>query len=171
MKNKNWEGCIEFIDKIYPKAVQKAKEENKPLDKKQLFYTNPNVRKKLRFTPRKEVRDRITFSNDFQTEMICQKCCLLEDIEDKINFDFITMDLILENKKFYYKDRLHWNDPEAEDYQKIIYGQPFKDNSIFFGQDKMLFIDWGWDPIIKDFPYEDYGKWWAATKEELENAN
>ena len=92
-------------------------------------------------------------------------------IEEKIGFSISIIDKIIKNKKFYCKNRFHWDDPDAEDWEKRIEEVKIKNvHKVYFSIDAMLIIDWqyGDEPIVYDYPYDGYGKWWSLTREELE---
>lgn len=85
----------------------------------------------------------------------------LEDIEEELGIELITLFKALKNGVYYFA----YQSQLTHDYVSLI------DNYVIFGPvDKLYFTFKTWcenDPLL----FKDYGKTWALTKEELENEN
>ena len=118
----------------------------------------------MRLTPNKEIREKIIFSKDWQTNEICKKCCQLEDIEEELGMSLKTY-VRLHQDGFY-------GICEDDDHDKPYIYQ--FDNRCFdiFPDDKTIIVYWeGSNEEYTTYRIEDYGKTWALTEEELENEN
>lgn len=115
--------------------------------------------KPKRLTPRKEYRDNILFSEDWQVNEICKKCGQLEDIEEEFGFDLVkAVELckqVNNNKVVYIKEK--W----GIDTLKIL-----DDLDIELFSHRLYRSSRG---MYVSLDLYEYGITWALTKEELEN--
>ena len=82
----------------------------------------------------------------------------LENIEEELGIDLITLFKALKNG-------IWENDKYCN---KILYLKP-EDFTIIL-KEKYIYYEWGWPgPDYFIYYFNDYGKTWALTKEELEN--
>lgn len=128
------------------------------------FTNSEGLRRRLRLAPRKDVRDKIVFSDDWQTNEICKRQCEIEDLEDEIGIDLITLFKALKNG-VYLKDK----NGNCR-YAKVTLISQVEDR-FSYSQEEMKILgfclmeqEYGEDCFFKD-----YDKTWSLTKEELEN--
>ena len=110
--------------------------------------------------------NRLTHTRDFGNEeenkedllAIRNKLFFLENIEEELGIELITLFKALKNG-------IWENDKYCN---KILYLKP-EDFTIIL-KEKYIYYEWGWPgPDYFIYYFNDYGKTWALTKEELEN--
>lgn len=92
------------------------------------------------------------------TSMVHHKLGQLEDIEDELGIDLITLFKALKNG-FYGKQP--WSDGKIKHYTS-------KTHDFGFDAKRLLTYSTGYE-IDDEYGIKDYGKTWALTKGELEN--
>ena len=102
------------------------------------------------------------YESDKQSTILklCKKLGQLEDIEEELGIDLITLFKILKRKKIYWV-----NEYNKKIQQMIMYGEC--DLMGIFVYEK----GFEYPECSKHLLYKDYGKTWALTKEELQDEN
>ena len=109
-----------------------------------------------RLTPRKEYRNNIRFSNDWQINEICKKCGELEDIEEKYEFSLLIYHKALKNGIWHKEGNLI----------EPVYDVCLDRKGLFFP-----YIDLCGNLNQIRFLPEDFNITWALKKEKLEEAS
>lgn len=85
-----------------------------------------------------------------------EKLCQLEDIEDELGIDLITLFKILKRKRIY---RVNEYDKKIQ--QMVMYGECDLTGILVYEK------GFEYSECVQHLSYKDYGKTWALTKEEL----
>ena len=90
---------INYLEKCIVAHDKYGEEKEKMFD----AYSS-GIQRRLRLTPRKDVRDKIVFSDDWQTNEICKRQCDIEDIEEELGINLITLFKALKNGVYYFEN-------------------------------------------------------------------